>query len=311
MKRGKKVGRILVVDDNEQICELVKDVVESWGHTVYAAAEGRNCLDIVARELPDIILLDVMLPGLSGYEVCKKLKENPQTRNIFVIMMTALSDIEDRIHGFKVGADNFLIKPINYEELQAIINKLLKDKLCADTMEPRKGVVNVLNKIMCTIGDKRLNSLVSNELLYAKKLADNLSLNEETEDRLMAAIILQHAGIIMAADEADLLDVGLKLLEDLRLIEWLKPVLLYSANNTANADYEELKAKIKLTGLETEADILTVVNRFSWLLSQKDDNINLSLSLLKREGATKGYNSDILKRLEQIINDEKILSTIK
>ncbi|MPN00039.1 hypothetical protein SDC9_147233 [bioreactor metagenome] len=178
-------------------------------------------------------------------------------------------------------------------------------------MEPRKGVVSVLNKIMCTIGDKRVNSLVGNELLYAKKLADNLSLNEESEDRLMTAIILQHAGTIMAADEADLLAAGLNLLEDLRLIEWLKPILLYSANNTANTDYEELKAKIKLKGLEIEADILTVVNRFSWLLSEKDDNINLALSLLKREGATKGYNSDILKRLEQIINDEKILSTIK
>ena len=74
MKRGKKVGRILVVDDNEQICELVKDVVESWGHTVYAAAEGRNCLDIVARELPDIILLDVMLPKLDGLEVLRRLR---------------------------------------------------------------------------------------------------------------------------------------------------------------------------------------------------------------------------------------------
>ncbi|MGE4589204.1 MAG: response regulator [Acidaminococcaceae bacterium] len=306
------MGRILVVDDNDQLCELVKDVVESWGHTVYTAAEGRSCLDMVARELPDIILLDVMLPGLSGYEVCKKLKGNPLTRNISVIMMTALSDIEDRIHGFKVGADNFLVKPINYEELQAIVNKFMKDKICADTMEPRKNVVNVLNKIMCAIGDKRLNSLVADELLYAKKLADNLSLSNEAEDRLMSAIILQHVGTIIAAGKAaDLLAAGLDLLEDLRLIEWLKPVLLYSTSDMKNAGYEELKAKVKLADMETEADILMIINRFAWFLSEKDGNISLALSLLKREGFAKEYNSDILKRLEQIINDEKILSNIK
>ena len=305
------MGRILVVDDNEQICELVKDVVESWGHTVYTAAEGRNCLAIVSKEFPDIILLDVMLPGLSGYEVCKKLKENRLTRNISVIMMTALSDIEDRIHGFKVGADNFLVKPINYEELQAIINKFMKDKICADTMEPRKNVVNVLNKIMSARGDKRLNSLVADELLYAKKLADNLSLNEETEDRLMSAIILQHVGTIIASGKTDLLTASLDLLADLRLIEWLKPVLLYSTSDMKNPGYEELKAKIKLAGMETEADILMIINRFSWFLAEKDDNLNLALSLLKREGIVKGYNADIIKRLDQIIIDEKILSTIR
>lgn len=311
MKRGKKMGRILVVDDNEQICELVKDVVESWGHTVYAAAEGRSCLDIVAKELPDIILLDVMLPGLSGYEVCKELKGNALTRNISVIMMTALSDIEDRIHGFKVGADNFLVKPINYEELQAIINKLLKDKFSADTMEPRIGVVNVLNKIMRSIGDKHYHLLSTNEWLYAKKLADNLSLNDEAEERLLAAIILQHAGTIITADESDSLDAGLYLLEDLRLIKWLKPVLLYTTKNNAETDCEELKTKIKLAGVEVEADILLVVNRFSCLLSERQGNINMALTLLKREGLAKKYNPDILKRLEQIINDEKILSLIK
>ena len=305
------MGRILVVDDNEQICELVKDVVESWGHTVYTAAEGRSCLDIVAKELPDIILLDVMLPGLSGYEVCKELKGNALTRNLSVIMMTALSDIEDRIHGFKVGADNFLVKPINYEELQAIINKLLKDKFCADTMETRIGVVNVLNKIMRSIGNKQYLTLISNELLYAKKLADNLSLNEEAEERLFAAIVLQHAGTITATEESEYLSVGLDLLEDLKLSKWLKPVLLYATKNVSGVNCEKLKAEIKLAGMEVEADILQVVNRFADLLFERQGNVNIALAFLKREGLVKNYNPDILKRLEQIINDEKILSMIK
>ena len=212
---------------------------------------------------------------------------------------------------FKVGADNFLVKPINYEELQAIINKLLKDKFFADTMETRIGVVNVLNKIMRSIGNKQYLTLISNEWLYAKKLADNLSLNDEAEERLFAAIVLQHAGTITATEESEYLSVGLDLLEDLKLSKWLKPVLLYATKNVSGVNCEKLKAEIKLAGMEVEADILQVVNRFADLLFERQGNVNISMAFLKREGLVKNYNPDILKRLEQIINDEKILSMIK
>ena len=100
--------KILVVDDNEQLSSMLKDVLESWGYTAMIATEGRSCLEIARLEQPDIILLDIMLPGLSGYEVCSELKRDSRTCSIAVIMMTALEDLESRIHGYKVGADNFL-----------------------------------------------------------------------------------------------------------------------------------------------------------------------------------------------------------
>ncbi|HBX75516.1 MAG TPA: two-component system response regulator, partial [Acidaminococcaceae bacterium] len=111
--------KILVVDDNEQLSSMLKDVLESWGYTALIATEGRACLELARQEQPDIILLDIMLPGLSGYEVCSELKRDARTHSIAVIMMTALEDMESRIHGFKVGADNFLVKPINYNEVKA------------------------------------------------------------------------------------------------------------------------------------------------------------------------------------------------
>ena len=94
--------KILVVDDNEQLSSMLKDVLESWGYTALTATEGRSCLEIARQEQPDIILLDIMLPGLSGYEVCSELKRDGRTHSIAVIMMTALEDLESRIHGYKV-----------------------------------------------------------------------------------------------------------------------------------------------------------------------------------------------------------------
>lgn len=305
------MGKILVVDDNEQIRELVKDVVESWGHTVIAASEGRGCLDAVRHECPDIILLDVMLPGLSGYEVCKELKGSRLTRNISVIMMTALSDIEDRTHGFKVGADNFLVKPINYEELQAIINKLLREKVSGDTMEPRAGVVKALYKTMAAIGNERYLDLITTECLYALKLADNLSLSEEATERLEAAIMLQYFGAIAVTDETEGKEATLSLLQDLKLGKWLQPVLTYTVKAAKGEDCTAEKEVIALAGMGVEADILLIVNRFALILAERQNNVNVALSLLKREGTLKNYNLEILKRLEQIINDEKILSQIK
>ena len=138
--------KILVVDDNEQLSSMLKDVLESWGYTALTATEGRSCLEIARQEQPDIILLDIMLPGLSGYEVCSELKRDGRTHSIAVIMMTALEDMESRIHGYKVGADNFLVKPINYNEVKAIIQKLLKEKLYEDTLEESCNVAKAFRK---------------------------------------------------------------------------------------------------------------------------------------------------------------------
>ena len=138
--------KILVVDDNEQLSSMLKDVLESWGYTALTATEGRSCLEIARQEQPDIILLDIMLPGLSGYEVCSELKRDGRTHSIAVIMMTALEDLESRIHGYKVGADNFLVKPINYNEVKAIIQKLLKEKLYEDTLEESCNVAKAFRR---------------------------------------------------------------------------------------------------------------------------------------------------------------------
>ena len=122
------MAKVLIIDDNEKNIELFKDFVESWGYSTILAYQGREAIELAQKEKPDAIILDVMLPGMSGYEVCSELKDNPATRFIPIVMVTALTDYADRVHGFNVGADNFLVKPVNYRELRAILGSLLRKK---------------------------------------------------------------------------------------------------------------------------------------------------------------------------------------
>jgi len=117
---------ILIVDDNAQNCELLQAYLESLGCRILTAADGVEALDVVGRENPDVILLDVMMPRMSGFEVCKKLKGDPNTRSIPIIMVTALNEIGDIERGVESGTDDFLTKPVKKLELITRVKSLLR-----------------------------------------------------------------------------------------------------------------------------------------------------------------------------------------
>jgi len=119
-------SRILVVDDNAQNLELVVAYLDSLGCAVRTAADGVEALAAVARENPDLILLDVMMPRMSGFEVCRKLKSNPASRDIPIIMVTALNELGDIERGVECGTDDFISKPVNRLELLTRVRSLLR-----------------------------------------------------------------------------------------------------------------------------------------------------------------------------------------
>ena len=135
------MDRILVVDDHVQNCEIIGDVLTAWGYDVYNAFHGMEALKAVTTYRPDLILLDVMLPGMNGFEVCKKIKNNPQTADIPIIMLTVLNEVEDRIRCFDVGAEEFLSKPVNYNELKNRIITLINNKRQLAKMESQKQII--------------------------------------------------------------------------------------------------------------------------------------------------------------------------
>ncbi len=113
--------RILVVDDEKNILELVRFNLEREGYEVLTATDGAHGLDLARRESPDLIVLDVMLPGMNGLEVCRELQLDPTTRNIPIIMLSARAEEMDRVLGLEMGADDYVVKPFSPRELVARI----------------------------------------------------------------------------------------------------------------------------------------------------------------------------------------------
>jgi adenylate cyclase len=121
-------AKILVVDDTPRNVKLLADLLAVKGYAVATAVSGREALSRIEAELPDLVLLDVVMPEMSGYEVCRKLRENPATQILPVIMVTALDPAEERVKGIEAGADDFLTKPINQAEVLARVRSLLRIK---------------------------------------------------------------------------------------------------------------------------------------------------------------------------------------
>ncbi len=116
---------ILVVDDHEQNLELLSAFLEDLPAVIRTAPDGLAALQAVQAQQPDLILLDVMMPRMSGFQLCKKLKSDPATRSIGIIMVTALNEVSDIDHAKDCGADDFLTKPINKADLLARVQTVL------------------------------------------------------------------------------------------------------------------------------------------------------------------------------------------
>jgi two-component system alkaline phosphatase synthesis response regulator PhoP len=137
---------ILVVDDNQQNLELVQAYLEDIECETAAARDGIEALEMVTQRKPDLILLDVMMPRMSGFEVCRRLKNNPETGDIPVIMVTALNEFGDIERGIDSGTDDFVSKPINRLELLTRIKTMLKLKHLSDRLQRAMAYMSEVEK---------------------------------------------------------------------------------------------------------------------------------------------------------------------
>jgi putative two-component system response regulator len=141
----RRASRILVVDDNPDNAALMGELLSSRGYDTVTVLHAADAEIEIRRQPPDLILLDVVMPGKSGYELCRELKDDPATRLIPVVMITGLTDRQDRLRGIEAGADDFLNKPIFPEELFARVKSLLKLKEFTDELDTAESV-------LCTLG---------------------------------------------------------------------------------------------------------------------------------------------------------------
>lgn len=133
--------RILIADDNAANRELLEAYLASIDCEIDTAVDGQDTLDKIAANPPDLILLDVMMPKQSGFEVCKKIKDNPETRRIIVLMVTALNELGDIERAVNAGTDDFLSKPVNKIELLKRVSNMLKLKGTEDELERLRAYI--------------------------------------------------------------------------------------------------------------------------------------------------------------------------
>lgn len=118
--------KILIVDDEMDALLALKVALETEGYNIAEAKDGYEAIDKVRSEIPDVILLDLMIPGIDGFEVCRQLKSDPMYKHIPIIMLTARGEVDDKVEGIELGADDYVTKPFNLKELKARIKMILR-----------------------------------------------------------------------------------------------------------------------------------------------------------------------------------------
>jgi adenylate cyclase len=141
-------ARILVVDDTPANVKLLEDLLGFHGYQVEAATSGEEALAAIRERMPDLILLDVLMPGMSGYDVCRAVRSDPSLAMLPVVMVTALEDREERVKGLDAGADDFLSKPVNPPELLARVRSLLRIKHLYDTVQKQAHQLAAWNQTL-------------------------------------------------------------------------------------------------------------------------------------------------------------------
>ena len=153
------MARILVVDDEPDILELTRYNLSSEGFQVMTAATGHEALSQIAEDKPDLVVLDLMLPDLSGVEICKKLRADPTFERLPIIMLTARSEEVDRVVGFEVGADDYVTKPFSPRELTLRIRSVLRRSSHSrpnDLRLKRDGLILDREAHRCTVAEKEI-----------------------------------------------------------------------------------------------------------------------------------------------------------
>jgi putative two-component system response regulator len=195
----RKTGKVLVVDDYEPNRRGLGELLERANYTVFTAANGADALDLVKRERPDLILLDVLMPGISGLDVCSEVKQNADTCLTPVVLISGQHERQTVIAGLDAGADDFLNKPIDPEELYTRVRSLLRLKRVTDDLESAESLFLTLGRII-EARDPYTEGHCERLADYATALGRRLQLEQADIDALYRGAFLHDVGKIAIPD---------------------------------------------------------------------------------------------------------------
>ncbi|HEX3644106.1 MAG TPA: HD domain-containing phosphohydrolase [Vicinamibacterales bacterium] len=276
-----KSGTVLVVDDYEPNLRGLGQLLQRADYDVLTATNGRDALDIVKRERPDLVLLDVLMPGISGLDVCAELKRSVETRFTPVVLISGAQERQTRLAGLEAGADDFLNKPIDPEELQTRVRSLMRLKRLTDDLDSAASLFLTLGRIIeardpCTEGHcERLTD-------YATALGRHLDLGQTDLEALNRGAFLHDVGKIAIPDrvllkkgkltrkEYDLMKrhpaIGDQLCATVRSFEAVRPIVRHHHERLDGRGYPDGLAGDRIPLL---AQIVSIVDVFDALTSDR------------------------------------------
>jgi len=237
-------GRILVVDDVLPNVKLLEAKLGAEYFDVLTASNGEEAVDVARREKPDLILLDVMMPVMDGYEACQHIKSDPVTQHIPVVMVTALSDISDRVRGLEAGADDFLTKPLNDVSLFARVRSFIRLKMMMDEWRLREqtsdnfGMPNEPEKLLevetsgaeiLVIEDNRIDSVNIGDVLASDRHQVDFADSGETGQKMALARPYDIIIVSLNLKDVDALRLASSLRADDRVRQ--TPILMVSEDD--------------------------------------------------------------------------------
>ncbi|MDO8287942.1 MAG: PleD family two-component system response regulator [Parvibaculum sp.] len=222
-------ARVLIVDDVPANLKLLDAKLTAEYFGVLKAASGPEAIEIATRELPDIILLDVMMPGMDGFEVCRRLKAAPTTEHIPIVMVTALDQSKDRVQGLEAGADDFLTKPVNDLALFARVKSLVRLKMVTDELRMREATGQRIGALIGTSTERMLMTepgralIIDDRPTSLKRMSEALSIEHmvtvaETPDEMMQLATIGDYDLLIVSLTLSDYD-GLRLCSQLRSLE--------------------------------------------------------------------------------------------
>ena len=310
-------GTILVADDQLPNRELLNELLSAQGYKVVMAYDGADALKQVANEPVDLVLLDVMMPQLSGFEVCEKIKSSPDTYLIPVILITALSEKQDRIEGIKAGADDFLTRPVDRTELLARVRSLLKLKQRTDELERAETVLFTLARSI-EGKDPYTHGHCERLAEYSATLATHLGLPEEQVIALRRAGVVHDIGKIAVPDSILLKPskltpeewklvqehpiVGERICEPLKSFRLVLPVIRYHHEKFNGSGYpdglagENIPVTARVLQIVDVYDALTTNRPYKPAFSTSD-----ALQTMNEEVAKGWWDPDIFDQFERLV----------
>jgi putative two-component system response regulator len=308
--------RVLVADDDENSRSLLVDLLEAEGHEVLAASEGTAALAILREESIDLALLDVMMPGATGFAICREAKASKATRLIPIVLVTGLANSSDRVLGLDAGADDFICKPIKREELQARVRSLLRMKNYVDELEEAETVLfslalGIEAKDPYTEGHcQRLSN-------YAVALGKRVGVSEEQLTSLRRAgivhdigklgvpeFILQKPGPLTAEERMKMMEhpaIGEKICAPLRSFRTVLPIIRHHHERLDGSGYPD---GLKNGSIPLTARLLTTVDVFDALTTDRPyrqaSSTQTALEIMQDEVRKGWWDPDLVKEFEAV-----------